>query len=242
MEPQSTRYPNSAGATLGGCSKTFIFFIQILFTNSHFWASGPTTGFGTLPVPFRQAVQNLHIFCSILCHIVFFASGLCGCFGSLPDESGRGARGVVLRSAKPRSNPLICRLYALRSKSDTPGAIRRSVVCLGCAMDPAEYQRPSVKSVDLLCDLFVLLSFSEIPFPRCNPLIYGLQTTEPFPEPPLSFPSRGPPWGIPSTPQSVHVFPVLLGTHAVANVLQLLHLPRFPFHDSTGFQFCYKTY
>ena len=28
---------------------------------------------------------------------------------------------------------------------------------------------------------------------------------------------------------------------SVARVLPLLHVPRFPFHDSTGFRFCCKT-
>ena len=82
-------------------------------------------------------------------------------------------------------------------------------------------------------------------------------------EPPLTYPSRGPPWGIlagvpPGGP--IPLSTLLLQSHSlahgplivfianslyydalahvflsVARVLLLLHLPRFPFHDSTGF-------
>ena len=174
MEPQSTRYPNSAGATLGGCSRTFIFFFQILSQIDTFGPRALPPDLG----PFRSRSgrpSGTFIF-SFKSYVILYLFGL-GLVRWLWEPSGRigeGRQNDDLRSANPRSNPLICWLCALRSKSDTPGVIRRSVGCLGCAMDPAEYQRSSVKSVDLLCDLFVLLSLSQIPFPRCNPLIYGL--------------------------------------------------------------------
>ena len=173
MEPQSTRYPNSAGATLGGCSRTFIFFKSL----SQIDTFGPRA----LPPdlgPFRSRSgrpSGTFIF-SFKSYVILYLFGL-GLVRWLWEPSGRigeGRQNDDLRSANPQSNPLICWLCALRSKSDTPGVIRRSVGCLGCAMDPAEYRRSLVKSVDLPCDLFVLRSLSEIPLPRCNPLIYGL--------------------------------------------------------------------
>ena len=75
-----------------------------------------------------------------------------------------------------------------------------------------------------------------------------------------NFPVRGPPWG--GRPLLEVVFLKCIGLqlvpcclcclrvlHActkqllrpVVRVLLLLHLPRFPFHDSTGFRFCIKT-
>ena len=111
-------------------------------------------------------------------------------------------------------------------------------------------------------------------------------------DPPLSCPSRGPPWGVPTLCQrycvncirspishrEVNLKSLILRCHApagaplggpnslstllcqldsvphiihdralaysflcVARTLPLSHVPRFPFHDSTGFCFCCKT-
>ena len=174
MEPQSTRYPNSAGATLGGCSRTFIFFFQILSQIDTFGPRALPPDLG--PFLSRSGMPSGTFIFSFKSYIIFYLFGV-GLVRWLWEPSGRireGRQNDDLRSANPRSNPLICCLCALRSTSDTPGAIRRSVGCLGCAMDPAEYQRSSAKSADLPCDLFVLRSLSEILLPRCNPLIYGL--------------------------------------------------------------------
>ena len=83
---------------------------------------------------------------------------------------------------------------------------------------------------------------------------------------PLSYPRWGPPWGDPPPPpQPIHLWRLLFRLHSVAHapfvvsivrllcciaqanllltvarVLLLWHLPRFPFHDSTGFHFLLK--
>ena len=70
-------------------------------------------------------------------------------------------------------------------------------------------------------------------------------------DPPLSCPSRGPLGG--PNPLSTLLCPLHSAAHiihdhalaysflCVASALPLLHVPRFPFHDSTGFRFCSKT-
>ena len=155
MEPQSTRYPTSAGATLGGCSRTLTFFFQILSQIDTFGPRALPQDLG----PFRSRSgrpSGTFIF-SFKSYVILYLFGF-GLVRWLWEPSGRireGRQNDDLRSANPRPNSLICWLCALRSKSNTPGVIRRSVGCLGCAMDPAEYQKRSlVKSVDLLCDVF----------------------------------------------------------------------------------------
>ena len=127
MELQSTRYPTSAGATLGGCSRTFIFFFQILSRIDTFRPRALPRDLG----PFRsRSGRPSGTF------IFSFGLGLVRWLWEPSRRIREGRQNDDLRSANPRSNSLICRLRALGSESDTPGVIRRSVGCLGCAMDP----------------------------------------------------------------------------------------------------------